>query len=561
MENNESNRLVETVTAAQNGNESALEKLYLEHAKRVYYLALKLMHDKEEAENVTQEVFIVVCKKIGDLKEPKTFPAWLNRITANKCTDFLRKRRVPMEIDIDELAETSVFEEGDPLLIPDKYVDNEETTRIIIDIIDNLPLPQRVCVYYYYYEHLTIAQISEILDTNDNAVKGRLYLAREKIRKELERLNKEEGIKLYSFAPLLLAPILRAPLREFVMPNAAGLWSNITAGAAIEAATVAATTATAAGGVAATSSAAAGTAVATGVSTKIILSVVGFVIACGAAAAVFFGNFKNEPVETPIETERIEVEIDFSRRGITNEQLAEMVASGEIPPNVTYLDLKENQISDISPLSQLPYLWGLCISMNPITDLSPLGGMTNLSTLYLNTQAEDLSPLGGLINMKHLNISFNGSDLSPLSGMANLITLYISQTPVEDLTPLSGMTNLLSLSILQTRVEDLTPLSGLTGLQGIYLASNPHISDITPLSGLTSLSSLQIHFSEVSDVSPLAGLPNLWTISLQHNPVTDITPLMDMPNLQRLIINNTPAYEDEEQIIRFRAALPDCEIR
>ena len=120
----DNNLLTETIAEAQNGNQSALEALYLEYAKRVYFLALKITRNKEDAEDVTQEVFITVYRKIGDLKEPKTFPAWLNRITANKCTDFLRKKKEPLSIDEQELAGAEFFEEGDPLLIPEKYVDN-----------------------------------------------------------------------------------------------------------------------------------------------------------------------------------------------------------------------------------------------------------------------------------------------------------------------------------------------------------------------------------------------------------------------------------------------------
>ena len=211
--------LTQTIKSAQAGDNSAHEILYREYVKSVYYLTLKLLKNKEDAEDVTQEVFIYVHQKIGDLKTPEAFTTWLGRITTNKATDFLRKRRNFTVLDTEDIEQSEFFEESDPLLIPDKYVDNAETARMIIEIIDNLPLPQRLCVYYYYYEHLTIAQIAENLETNENTVKTRLSMAREKIRKELERLNDEDGIKLYGVVPLMLTPLLKADLQSFEVPQ------------------------------------------------------------------------------------------------------------------------------------------------------------------------------------------------------------------------------------------------------------------------------------------------------------------------------------------------------
>ncbi|MCL1806391.1 MAG: sigma-70 family RNA polymerase sigma factor [Oscillospiraceae bacterium] len=230
----EKNKLAEMVAAAQNGEEAAFEALYREYAKQVYYFALKIMRDKEDAEDITQDVFITVCEKISGLQEPKAFGFWINRITANKCTDALRKRGQITASEPEEVEETGFAEETDPVLLPDRSLDNAETSRMIVEIVDALPDEQRLCVYYYYYEQLTIAQVAEYLGANENTVKKRLFLARDKIRKELERLNKEEGTKLYATAPLPLTPILKAPVQTFEMPPELieGLWESIAAAAA-----------------------------------------------------------------------------------------------------------------------------------------------------------------------------------------------------------------------------------------------------------------------------------------------------------------------------------------
>ncbi|MCL2020499.1 MAG: sigma-70 family RNA polymerase sigma factor, partial [Oscillospiraceae bacterium] len=100
-------KLTATVKAAQSGDNNALETLYKEYARQVYFLSLKLLKNKEDSEDIAQEVFIHVFQKIGELSEAEAFPAWLNRITTNKCTDFLRKRREPIDLDSEELEESA----------------------------------------------------------------------------------------------------------------------------------------------------------------------------------------------------------------------------------------------------------------------------------------------------------------------------------------------------------------------------------------------------------------------------------------------------------------------
>jgi hypothetical protein len=142
------------------------------------------------------------------------------------------------------------------------------------------------------------------------------------------------------------------------------------------------------------------------------------------------------------------VSVDFTGQGITNEQLAEMVANGDIPQNVTVLYLGGNQISDATPLSTLISLRRLSLNRNQISDTSHLAAFVNLEKLVLsNNQITDIAPLKSLI---HLGGSFGGldlknnliTDLSPLSTLTNLEWLVIEDNPISDLTPLESLTNL-----------------------------------------------------------------------------------------------------------------------
>ncbi len=83
------------------------------------------------------------------------------------------------------------------------------------------------------------------------------------------------------------------------------------------------------------------------------------------------------------------------------------------------------------------------------------------------------------------------TDLSPLAGLTGLTTLKLGNTPVTDLSPLAGLTGLWWLDLSGTPVTDLSPLSGLTGLWRLELNDTP-VTDLSPLFGLTGLTYLQL---------------------------------------------------------------------
>ena len=222
----EREQLIETVSQAQKGNVIAKETLYLDAYKSIYRFALRMVKNPEDAEDITQEVFITVNGKIAELREAPAFYKWINQITVNKCNEFLRKYRGIVQL-YDEEEFLSIADD-DPLNLPDKAIDDEATRKIIMEVIDALPDGQRACVMYYYYSQFTIAQIADMLELNENTVKSRLALARAKIRAALEEKEKKEGIKLYGI-PLALTPILRQAMEQMLVPDgvAERMWENI----------------------------------------------------------------------------------------------------------------------------------------------------------------------------------------------------------------------------------------------------------------------------------------------------------------------------------------------
>ena len=200
------------------------------------------------------------------------------------------------------------------------------------------------------------------------------------------------------------------------------------------------------------------------------------------------------------------------------------------------LDLRDNQISDISPIAGLTELRELEINRNTISDISPVRGLTNLTLLTLKgNQISDISPIAGLINLRRLYLNDNlFSNLSPLRGLTNLEELYFSENKgVFDLSPLAGLVNLKTIGSWGHSISDLSPLAGLTKLEKVDFCGGD-ISDLTPLAGLTSLKELYLAVEEVSDLSPLAGLTGLTRLALHGNDISDISALAGLTKLKWL---------------------------
>ena len=218
----EHSRLVDLITRAQQGDKNALEELYVDIFNSVFRLALRMVKNPEDAEDITQEIYITVQEKISDLREPKAFYTWVNQITANKCNLILNKYKGIAKLDDEE--EILALIDDDPANMPDKALDDEATRKLIMDVIDNLPDNQRVCIILFYYAQFTVVQIAETLETNENTIKTRLSIARAKIRKVLEELAENKGIKLWGI-PLPLTPILREAIESMPVPD--GLYARV----------------------------------------------------------------------------------------------------------------------------------------------------------------------------------------------------------------------------------------------------------------------------------------------------------------------------------------------
>ena len=155
--------------------------------------------------------------------------------------------------------------------------------------------------------------------------------------------------------------------------------------------------------------------------------------------------------------------------------------------SLTHLAAPNKNIRDLTGLefainlTELNLGAGDIVNSNEISNLSPLSNLNSLERLYLGSSSiSDVTPLSNLTSLKLLYLSYNNiSDVTPLSNLTSLERLYLVSNSISDVTPLSNLTNLRSLSLSGNSISDVTPLSNLASLEVLSLSNNS-ISDVTP---------------------------------------------------------------------------------
>lgn len=235
--------------------------------------------------------------------------------------------------------------------------------------------------------------------------------------------------------------------------------------------------------------------------------------------------------------EKLDVSVDEEQPWIGG-NIREIPAGIEQLTSLREFDCTFNQISDLSPLRDLPALQTLDCSHNQIVDLSPLCDLPMLQALDCSyNQISDLPRLSDLPALQSFSCGGNNIiDLSLLSCLSALQELDCSDNQISDLSPLSGLLALQALDCSNNQIIDLSPLNDLSALQALNWLNcgSNQIIDLSPLSDLPALQVLHCHDNQIIDLSPLSDLTALQTLSCNDNQISYLLPLRDLPALQKL---------------------------
>ncbi len=241
---------------------------------------------------------------------------------------------------------------------------------------------------------------------------------------------------------------------------------------------------------------------------------------------------------------------------------------------LTEIYLDHNDISDISPLSQLTALTILLLDHNDISDISPLSSLVAMEVLKLhNNQIEDISVLSQFPGLRYVRL--NNNQISDISVLANLRAvggndrrLLLHDNKITNISALSKFTDLEFLSLKNNQIRNISALSNLKELQVLHLGNNV-IEDISPLTQMISplwqrtvMEKLWISNNPVSDLSPIRNMKNLIFLDAHNCRIQDIRILYKFSKLETIELRGNPLNEEaySTHLPRLAAIKPDIEL-
>lgn len=286
----------------KSGDSEAFEELYRLTSPKAYFVALQILKNEHDAEDILQETYIKVLEKINEIDPSKSFMGWLYRVISNKSKNLLKKRNI-MIFEEDEDISFEEIPEDNAEFIPEENINQAETCREVMAAIDELTAEKRVCIVMKYFGEMTVSEIAESLEVPESTVKNRLFVARKELK---ARFEKNGSAALYSAAPIgiviwALAQTSESISAAFAVSTvSAGILTGIgaTSAAVTTAASATAATASGAATAAATGTGIAAKAAALSVAQKVVVGIAATAVVGGSAAGVVTVVKNNNRTET-----------------------------------------------------------------------------------------------------------------------------------------------------------------------------------------------------------------------------------------------------------------------
>ena len=181
----------ELIAATLQGSHHAFEQLVLRYQERLFRLLARFTRDHGEAEDLAQDVFVKVFRKLHTFQQDSSFFTWLYRIAVNTATDALAKKSRRM---LKLVEDTSELDSGQrepghagalaPML-------HDELRAITREVLDTLPDKYRTILILREFEDLAYTEMAQVLGCSLGTVESRLFRARQRFKDELERRHPE----------------------------------------------------------------------------------------------------------------------------------------------------------------------------------------------------------------------------------------------------------------------------------------------------------------------------------------------------------------------------------
>ncbi len=181
----------ELIESARGGNDAAFNQIVLAYRKRILGTISRLIGRPEDVEDVGQEVFLRLYFSLDQLRTAEVFEPWLYRLTVNAAYDYLRRQKRRHESRMSDLSEQQVMMAD---AVAGGKVSKEELRRtdmkeFVDSLLDSVSEEDRVLLTLKEVEGLSLKELEKVYQVNENALKVRLFRARQRVIKAFGKLS------------------------------------------------------------------------------------------------------------------------------------------------------------------------------------------------------------------------------------------------------------------------------------------------------------------------------------------------------------------------------------
>ena len=207
MKNNDA----ELIQRVLEGDDDAFSVLVRKYQKQVHALAWRKIGDFHIAEEITQDTFLKAYKRLSTLKKPQRFVSWLYVIAANRCSSWLRKKRLWTQ-PLEEVEETDDEQRQKATYSGYVAAENERTTAeaqrdVVKKLLAKLQESERTIMTLHYFGEMSCTEIGVFLGVSKNTIKSRLRRAQQRLKEEEPMIR--EALENFQITPNLTENIMR----------------------------------------------------------------------------------------------------------------------------------------------------------------------------------------------------------------------------------------------------------------------------------------------------------------------------------------------------------------
>ncbi|MCL6559746.1 MAG: RNA polymerase sigma factor [Firmicutes bacterium] len=172
------------VYKAKNGDLQAYGALVERYQHKVYNLAVKMVSDREDARDLTQDIFMQIFQTLPRFRGDSSFSTWVYRVASNKCLDFARKKKSEREkvnlstFDLENLP-------SDSRGSPEEHAIRDDENHRLKRALESLPKDYLIVIVLQHFQQMSYKEIAEVLDVPVKTVATRLYRAKSMLKERL----------------------------------------------------------------------------------------------------------------------------------------------------------------------------------------------------------------------------------------------------------------------------------------------------------------------------------------------------------------------------------------